>query len=110
MSTASEIKDWFDEAKKIGSSHMIVVCDTFSHEDYPIGVYSPIKGDEECLKRYNEHNGPNMQRVMEVYDISKGWAAQAKGRVMNLPDRTVVKHSKRSVCICGDPRCAGVMS
>ncbi len=117
MISKDEIRGWFEAAKELGSTHMIVVCDTFDHEDYPVGVYSPIKGDEECLKQYDAHQNVNMQHVMEVYDISKGWVAQSQRRplVMNLPDRVKsvehrAKHSKRSECICGDPRCAGVMS
>ncbi len=87
MTTANEIHEWFTAAKKIGSTHMIVACDGFDHEDYPIGVYTAIKGDAECLMEYDAHNGKNMQRVMEVYDLSKSWESQATGRVMNLPKR-----------------------
>lgn len=86
MALLAEIKHWFDKAKKIGSTHMIVVCDQYDHEDYPIGVYSKIDA-EKCLKEYDACNGKNMQQVMEVYDISKGWDAQVNGRVMNLPPR-----------------------
>jgi hypothetical protein len=86
MTTTNEIHEWFDAAKKIGSTHMIVVCDTFDHGDYPLGVYSPIVGDVQCLKEYNAHNGQNMQRVMEVYDLSKPFPNR-KGLVMDLPKR-----------------------
>jgi hypothetical protein len=87
MTTANDIREWFDEAKRIGSTHMIVVCDTFDHEDYPIGVYRPIVGDEQCLREYDAHNGTNMQRVMEVYDLRKSWESQSSGLTMNLPER-----------------------
>ena len=79
---AYTIQEWFKEAVRQKATHMIVVCDTFDHEDYPVYCKSP----EECLTQYGEHNGKNMQRVMEVYDIAKGWDKQAKqARVMNLP-------------------------
>ncbi len=44
---------------------MIVVCDTFDHEDYPVYV----KPGEDVRKKYAEYDGPNMQRVMEVYAL-----------------------------------------
>jgi hypothetical protein len=86
MTDLVEIRGWFEAAKKRGSTHMIVVCDTYDHEDYPLGVYDTIRGDADCLRQYHAHQGVNMQRVMEVYDISLGWVTQSTGRVMNLPD------------------------
>lgn len=48
-------------------THVVVVCDTFDHEDYPVFVSA-----EESVRRiYDEHNGKNMQRVMEVYDLTE---------------------------------------
>lgn len=88
MTHKAELQSWFEDAKKIGSTHLIVVCDTFDHEDYPVGVYSPISGDEDCLRQFDAHDDVNMQRVMEVYDISLGWDAQSTGRQMNLPRRS----------------------
>ena len=60
------ISEWFDKGKEQGHSHMLIVCDTFDYEDYP--VYVGI--DENVEKIYNQYNGPNMQRVMEVYKLS----------------------------------------
>jgi hypothetical protein len=41
---------------------MIVVCDTFNYDDYPVFTTT----DSACLERYK--NPGEMQRVMEVYD------------------------------------------
>ena len=84
MTSLSDIKGWFDAAKKNGSAYMIVVCDTFDHEDYPLGVYTPIKDAADCMVQYGAHDGPNMQRVMEVYDLSKPWSS-APGLRHELP-------------------------
>jgi hypothetical protein len=73
-----EIKGWFQRAKADGATHLIVVCDTFDHEDFPVYVYENV---EAVLK---QHQRAEMQRVMEVYKISLGWEAQAKGRVWNV--------------------------
>jgi len=59
---------------------MIVVCDTFDHEDYP--VYAATA--EECVATYKAPG--EMQRVMEVYDLAADKAAQLReARAMHLP-------------------------
>lgn len=74
----SEIKGWFKEAERKGCTHLVVVCDTFDHEDYP--VYCESK--EEAEKKVG--NPGDMQRVMEVYRIDLGWETQSNGRAHNL--------------------------
>lgn len=64
--TREEIKGWFKRAKDNGATHLIVVCDTFDYEDYPVEV----KPDEDVRKVEAQYNGPNMQKVMEVYNLS----------------------------------------
>lgn len=68
----SDISEWFDEAKKIGATHMIVVCDTFDHDDYPVSVmkYENVKNKKA------EYDKKSMQRVMEVYNLSMNKAKQ----------------------------------
>lgn len=63
--TMEDISEWFDEGTKMGATHLIIVCDTFDYEDYPVFV-GP---DENARERFVRYNGPNMQRVMEVYDL-----------------------------------------
>lgn len=53
--------------KKAVYTHLVVVCDTFDHEDYPVYV----KLGQDVRKVVAEYNGPNMQRVMEVYDLTE---------------------------------------
>jgi hypothetical protein len=76
-----DIRNWFQRAEKEGDKYMIIVCDTFDHDDYPIFCKDAVT----CMNEYDDHNGKNMQRIMEVYDISLGWEAQSHGRVMNMP-------------------------
>ena len=76
------ISSWFDEGKSQGYQYMIVVCDTFDHEDYP--VYA--KGATECYEKYDQHNFQNMQRVMEVYDLGQSKQDQLNEyRAFHLP-------------------------
>lgn len=60
------ISNWFDEGIAEGATHMIVVCDTYDYEDYP--VFVKAGQDARAVSRAN--NGVNMQRVMEVYNLS----------------------------------------
>lgn len=72
--THQDIRRWLQEAKGDGGTHLIVVCDTFDHEDYPVVV----KPGEDVRKKYEEYNGPNMQRVMEVYALHLDWESQLR--------------------------------
>jgi hypothetical protein len=77
-----EIESWFDRAAQNNVKFMIVVCDTWDHEDYP--VYA--KDAEEARTKYAQFNDKNMQRVMEVYDLSLPKDEQmAEYRAMHLP-------------------------
>jgi hypothetical protein len=80
MTTKQEISDWFDNGVKRKARHMLVICDTFDHEDYP--VYTET--DADCLAIYK--NPGSMQRVMEVYDLrSSKYEQLAAARTLNLP-------------------------
>jgi hypothetical protein len=59
----SEIKGWFDEGVAAGDTHMIVVCDDFDFDDYPVFVHPT----EDVHVREENYNKASMQRVMEVY-------------------------------------------
>lgn len=89
MTTQSQIRDWFQEGVHLGASHLVVVCDTFDHEDYPVYVkllpaneVLPANEDVPAgyhhvhrvhdVRKYVQENysGQNMQRTMEVYKLS----------------------------------------
>jgi hypothetical protein len=71
MTQQNDIREWLELGKKDKATHLIVVCDAFSHEDYPVFV----EPSQDVRKVESEHNG-NMQRVMEVYNISMDWDSQ----------------------------------
>lgn len=59
-----DIAGWLDEMYgNENITHMIVVCDTFDFDDYPVFV---SKG-EDVQEKEAEFRGKEMQRVMEVY-------------------------------------------
>jgi len=85
MITSKQILDqWFEAGLKMKATHMIVVCDTFDHKDYPVYCI----GDQHTKDQFDEHNDINMQRVMEVYDLREDKQKQLEAhRAMNLPTK-----------------------
>jgi len=78
--TKSDIAEWFDRGVKLSATHLIVVCDTYDHEDYPTYVYP----GEDAQEKYKEHNEASMQRVMEVYNLALPKESQlAEHRALN---------------------------
>jgi hypothetical protein len=76
------LSEWFDQGVSKGMAYMIVVCDSFSYEDYPVFTCADV---EEFGKAYKASTS-NMQRVREVYDLNMDknmqiWETQA----MHLP-------------------------
>lgn len=61
--TREDIQGWLNEAQRKGATHMVVACDTFSYEDYPIYVLP----NQDVHRVVADHSGQNMQTVMEVY-------------------------------------------
>lgn len=78
--TRNKISSWFDEGVAQKSNYMLVICDTFDYEDYPVFANT----DFDCLFQYK--NPGEMQRVMEVYDLHADKVEQLNAhRVMRLP-------------------------
>lgn len=75
MSASREdISGWFDEGVKQGATHMLVICDQFDWDDFP--VYIPEGFDAK--KTADARNGQNMERVMECYNLRMDKDAQLK--------------------------------
>ncbi len=70
IASKREIETWFDEGVASGATHMVIVCDTFDHTDYPVFVASA-----EAARKKADHPG-EMQRTMEVYCLSADKAEQ----------------------------------
>ncbi len=82
--SASDIRGWIERGIAEGARYLIVACDTFDHDNYP--VYA--KTDEECLREYDARRGQNMQTVDEVYDLTGDIETQFKQRrAFSLPAR-----------------------
>lgn len=81
--TKDDIRQWLQSGKAQNATHVIVVCDTFDYEDYPVFV-SPNENAQSKAREYGTtgHNGlptlanMSMQRVMEVYSLSHDLESQ----------------------------------
>ncbi len=81
MTTQNEIREWLKRGKKNSATHMIVVCDTFDYEDYPVYVY---EGDD-VNKVLDEYKRAEMSKIMEVYSYSIDLETQInESRAYNL--------------------------
>lgn len=83
MTSLATLTQWFFDGKSDSdNTHMIIVCDTYDWEDYPVYVTS----DQNVHEIYEQHNEKNMQRVMEVYNYSLPSNEQLVGgtRVFNF--------------------------
>jgi hypothetical protein len=78
--TKEDLKRWFQEGVEKSATHMIVVCDTFDYDDYPVFV----KRGENIEDKIAHYNDKNMQTIMEIYNLhSMTWEQQEHGRAFN---------------------------
>jgi hypothetical protein len=76
-----DLSRWFDEGVRQGATHMVVVCDTFDWEDFPVYVMPGDVAEDVVRQRSNPNQ---MSRVMEVYNLSMSKAEQMQtARVFN---------------------------
>ncbi len=69
------IKNWLNRADT-DMTHMLVVCDTFDYDHYPVFV----RKNESVDTVYKNYLQKDMQRVMEVYNLSMSIEEQLKER------------------------------
>jgi hypothetical protein len=63
--TKQDVDRWIATARERKATHIISVCDTFDHDDYPVYVL-PGENLEEKKSKYN---GKNMQIINEIITI-----------------------------------------
>lgn len=75
MTTKNEIYEWLKDAKKKKATHVLILCDSFDYEDYPVYVF---KGQNVRDVIKEKCKADNMQRLMEVYNLSMDIEKQLK--------------------------------
>jgi hypothetical protein len=71
--TTADLSRWFDTGVEKGATHVIVACDTFRHEDFPVYV---MPGTDVKKKAAEYMSSEKMLSVMEVYATHVGKAFQ----------------------------------
>lgn len=71
--TLDDIRGWLENGRNQKDiTHLIVVCDTFDYDDYPVYVSS----QESVREIFNQYHDQNMQKVMEVYSFRRDLDSQ----------------------------------
>lgn len=65
IASREDIKRYLEKGKKNGSKYMLMVCDTFDYEDYPVYV----EENEKLVDVINKYDGKNMQKILEIYNL-----------------------------------------
>jgi hypothetical protein len=66
MTTKDDIRNWFDRGVSLGKDIMIVLCDPFDYEQYPI--YTDAA---EYEQKYQDLGNVLVSGVMRVYDLTQ---------------------------------------
>ena len=78
--TKDDISGWFDRGVSEGAKFMLVICDTYDYDDYPMF----FSNGKDCAEKFKKPG--NMQSVMECYDLTADKDAQMRERrAMRLP-------------------------
>lgn len=82
MTSREEISNLFDNGVEGEWNYLLMVVDTFDHVDYPVYCFASE------YDRIFAQSSQNMQRVMEVYDLSKDRDSQlVEHRAFNGPKK-----------------------
>ncbi len=68
--TSAQIKEWFEDGVAEGQKQLIVRCDTFSYDDFPVYAMSAKQAKQIANGR------SNMEKTMEVYDLTADMQGQ----------------------------------
>lgn len=71
----ADIKKDFDYGVAQGYTHMIIMCDTYDYEDFPIYVSA---GENPHTVADNEKRLTPMSQIMECYKLDIDWELQSK--------------------------------
>ena len=67
MTTKIELRAQFEYGKRCGANYLIMVCDQFEWEEYPVYVDSE-ENIFDCISYYR--HSP-MQQIMGIYDLNQ---------------------------------------
>lgn len=98
MAAASraEIQSWFERGRGV-AIHMLVVIDTFGHDDFPAYVYE----GQDVHEKIDLYDDPDrMSKVMEVYDLNADMQEQLDlTRAWSVPEKRADRAEEREVTV-----------
>lgn len=78
--TQKDLIQWFDEGVELGATHMVVICDTFDYDDFPVYVMP----GQDARRVAEEKSSEPLARLMEVFNLSMSKNDQmSSGRAFN---------------------------
>lgn len=81
----SDIERMIKNGVSQNATHLIVACDTYDYDNYPVYAFS----DAECISEYKRIINQSMQSVDEVYDLRMDINSQLnERRARHLPKVT----------------------
>jgi hypothetical protein len=72
IATKAQIREWLERGRNDGATHVIIMCDTFSHGDYPVFVKHG-QDPREIKRRIDDRD---THRFMECYALALPWESQ----------------------------------
>jgi hypothetical protein len=75
QASEEEKASWVAEARRQGATRILIVCDTFSYEQYP--VY--CRDEAELQSKTREYNSKSMQRTEGVIVVKRVRRKRKKG-------------------------------
>lgn len=94
--TKSDLADWF-HAAPVGATHLIVVCDEISWEDFPVYV---LEGEDARTRQAEETVKP-LAKVMEVYHLGYSFEKQAAMKRAFVYELPLDGHDDRVLALLG---------
>lgn len=67
MATKADKERWIAEAQRKNARYIVVACDSFEYDEYPIYCKDGLEKNKTC----DSVNAKQMQYVMEIIEVRK---------------------------------------
>jgi hypothetical protein len=71
VTSKQQISDWFDEGVKNNATHMIIVCDTYEHDDYPVWASAMTQQPTSTMDLRFRTDGPGLEWVCKACESGR---------------------------------------
>jgi len=83
--TRSDIEGWLKQGEKLGATHVVIVHDTFDHDNFPMYIMPGQEARQEFFEKYQKGRKPGEAAYAadECYDLSLNIEDQLNERRAN---------------------------